>query len=77
MSLLRTALQRTIVRSNATVQRRTASGGAAFNEPTGYLFGEKVHPTTSNPITLGKLERKPYPSYEKGRVMRRESKRVK
>ncbi|GAA5970091.1 hypothetical protein JCM3765_006099 [Sporobolomyces pararoseus] len=44
MSLLRSALQRSapVLRSNALVsQRRMGSGGAAFNEPTGYLFGEK------------------------------------
>merc|ERR1711974_26058 len=43
MSLLgSTTLARTAIRSTKTLtQSRLASGGAHFNEPTGYLFGEK------------------------------------
>ncbi|GAA6058982.1 hypothetical protein JCM10212_001692 [Sporobolomyces blumeae] len=42
MSILRTALSRATARSApAPFQRRAASGGVHFNEPTGYLFGEK------------------------------------
>jgi len=50
MSLLRsTTLARTAIRSTKTLtQSRLASGGAHFNEPTGYLFGEKVHTLSHN-----------------------------
>ncbi|CAO1613357.1 unnamed protein product [Sympodiomycopsis kandeliae] len=30
--------------SSKTIQRRWASGGQAYNEPSGYLFGEKPLP---------------------------------
>ncbi|GAA5926967.1 uncharacterized protein JCM15063_000420 [Sporobolomyces koalae] len=44
MSVLRNTVQRIAARPSRLVQvqqRRQGSSGAAFNEPTGYLFGEK------------------------------------